>query len=621
MTPQHHRQLERLVSLCARKAWVVAYGLLRDADEAFDAVQQAFVVAARKPDRIPTDDPWPWFGVVVAHEARNLRRKKRPWTNHEGAGGMNANGSDPQDAASRLEARDRLREAVDRLPGPERDAVTLTHLGGMTHRAAAQALGIPRQTVTLHVQRGLKKIGTALSEDRRDIARRLAAAPLFAMPVDFEAMKAHWAQAAAAALPAAATATATVATTTALGGLAMSSKLLWVLSISAALGVGALGGHALGRSASDGATEDTAHQERTTLPLRGNAPKLEPASATTDMRALQASIDDLRTRLAASNKRGEELAQRLAEAQARRPKSSGPLFTFGPVGKLAAIQEANWVDLAKSSQVVHDGILEVREHAKRGEKAPQAVYLRIQENVEAMRKYEYRTIGKIDTDAKHNGEYTHPLTVANLLGAALADASAPLTAAQIEKITALGTAYENDVASMRARWVDAPRVKRIFEEYRLKGRFVGELKAILDPKQRVAVYNERTEGIAGLDLHCPTLMILHTSPLLVGSDGASIGEKLQTMLIKKYRIAEAEHEALHAAVQAWMESTRGLIATPTPKPDLKHYTYAQGLEAGGATVALAERILAEVRLDDEGRNTLMGDFAIYVPRRIEADGM
>src|SRR5690349_2142690 len=60
-----------------RRGWGLALTFLREANDASDAVQQAFLVATRKPEQVPLDDPWPWFARVLALEAANLRRKRR----------------------------------------------------------------------------------------------------------------------------------------------------------------------------------------------------------------------------------------------------------------------------------------------------------------------------------------------------------------------------------------------------------------------------------------------------------------------------------------------------------------------------------------------------------------
>ena len=114
---------------CAAPAWRLARALLRDADEAYDAVQQAFLVAARKPAAVPSGDPWPWFSVVVAHEARNLRRKKRPAPVGVGGGddaregaimdGPDPRAEEPAHAAGDADEVRRLWVALDALPAVE----------------------------------------------------------------------------------------------------------------------------------------------------------------------------------------------------------------------------------------------------------------------------------------------------------------------------------------------------------------------------------------------------------------------------------------------------------------------------------------------------------------------
>jgi RNA polymerase sigma-70 factor (ECF subfamily) len=130
--------------------------LLRDADEASDCVQSAFVAAARKPERIPADDPWPWFSAVLVNEARNARRKHKALPTDEEFM-MSDPRPDPATAAQRAELAGELRLAMQTLPEGERDALALTYIGGLTHAEAAQALGMPVKTVSSHVSRGRER--------------------------------------------------------------------------------------------------------------------------------------------------------------------------------------------------------------------------------------------------------------------------------------------------------------------------------------------------------------------------------------------------------------------------------------------------------------------------------
>ena len=69
-------RIELCVSECAEKAWRLAYGLMRNRADAEDVLQQSFLVAASKPDRIPNEDCWKWFATVLTFEARNAWRKR-----------------------------------------------------------------------------------------------------------------------------------------------------------------------------------------------------------------------------------------------------------------------------------------------------------------------------------------------------------------------------------------------------------------------------------------------------------------------------------------------------------------------------------------------------------------
>jgi hypothetical protein len=290
------------------------------------------------------------------------------------------------------------------------------------------------------------------------------------------------------------------------------------------------------------------------------------------------------------------------------------------MGSLPAVREANWSEMASASQTVTDALRAIQGYRDRGEQAPQEVYLRLQENVERMRKYEYRTIGKMPTDAKHNGEYTHPITLANLMAAILSAASLPLDDAQITRINELGLAFESEFARMRERQPEGtPRVARMLAEYRLKGRFTDDILAVLTTEQRLEVVDPETKGLAGLDLHNPTLMILHTSPVITGASIDEIAGKLRRMLAAKLSLAESELSALDGPLEAWRNDVRAMLK-PVPEARVRHYSYEDGDAAGRATVALTRRLLDEVPLSETARSDLVDDYAIYIPRLVDHQG-
>jgi RNA polymerase sigma-70 factor (ECF subfamily) len=190
--PDSLARLEQLFEAAHQRAWRLAYSLLRDAHAAFDCVQQAYLVAAKNPGRIPDGDAWPWFAVVVGFEARNLLRKKRPATNAEGVQVDKSPSESPELAAQRVDDGRLLWQALDTLPQEERQAIVLTHVNGLTHALAAQALGLPEKTVSSQVARGLERLRGKLKTREEELGSYLAVLPVAAPPGGFDAALAAW---------------------------------------------------------------------------------------------------------------------------------------------------------------------------------------------------------------------------------------------------------------------------------------------------------------------------------------------------------------------------------------------------------------------------------------------
>ena len=627
---RHDRErLEHCFERCARRAWRLARAWLRSGDDASDAVQQAFLVAARKPERIPSGDPWPWFSTVLVHEVRNARRKMRPTlftqfapvADPEGEASFDfadPHAEAPTTAAMREEDRERLWGALDSLPEAERTALVLTYVGGMTHAAVATALEVPRQTVTARIRRGLEKLRGSFRGGDERITAALAVYPVGSPPGGWESALVQWQSAAL-------TASSGSSAALAVGGGIVMKKGLWGAAAAGLVALGFWSGFEVGESKGTKAPETTELAVVDPVRLARDAEEAgwwspdEIAShtevAATRARAQQEEIDELRAERDALVAQLEEARTQLSAPVAR---SAGPTFTFGEFGALAAIREANWEEMADASLAVGDAIAEIY-RLEPGTSPEKAVLLSLQENVERMRKYEYRTIDKLPTSAKHNGELTHPITLTNLLAARLARAGLPLSEGQIEAINELGERFEAEFAALRASYPDgALRAQRVLDEYLLKGAFTDDLDSLLTAAQRDEVHDPETHRIASLDLYCPSLMIIHTSPLIVGTRPTEIRDKFRTLLQHRYALSP-ETEAgdvidLDAAIDAWWESCTSLTEVAVHPARAKNYTFDQSVLAGEATVALLREILSRRELTEESRTQILEDPAFFIPR-------
>ncbi|MCC7138028.1 MAG: sigma-70 family RNA polymerase sigma factor [Planctomycetes bacterium] len=638
--------LLRCAERCAAAAWRLARGLLHDADEAYDAVQQAFLVVARKPHAVPLDDPWPWFAAVVANEARNLRRKRRPATNRVGVAADGAamdrpdpRAADPAREAARADEVARLHAALDTLAPPEREAVVLTHLAGLSHAAAADIVRAPRQTVTDRARRGLDALAAACRGDALATARALALLPFAPPPDGLGPATTRWVAAARGAAGAASdgATTAATATTTSSGatGLAgpggtivATSKLGWVAGIALAAGLGFVGGGAtdgLGLFGSDVApgpasATPTAPREVGGAPatVAATTPaatgELVGVDAAASMRRLREENARLVARVEALERDAAAAGGKGAGPGAR----TGPTFTFGEMGRLDAVREADWGALAAAAKVVGDAVVEMQRHVDAGEAVPKEVMLRLQEHTERVRAYEYRTLDRMPTAARHNGELTHPISATNLLAGILAQAGRPLSAAQVAEFERLGMAFEEEFARVRATWgPDVPRARRLVDELRLKGACMDGLWAALTPEQRPLWVDPALRGLAGIDLFDPTLMVLHTSPVVAATRVEDLRGKLIALLRPKLGLAEgAASPALERAVDAFVgRTTLALVAVP--KARVRAYSFADALAAGEATADLVGALLRDADLAPDVRKALLDDPTWYVPRLVE----
>ena len=297
------------------------------------------------------------------------------------------------------------------------------------------------------------------------------------------------------------------------------------------------------------------------------------------------------------------------------PSAKGPTFTFGSMGRLDAVKEADWPALSAAAKVVGDSVAEIYRHTQAGEEVPKDVYLRLQENVERVRTYEYRTLDRMPTSALHNGELTHPISAANLLAGVLLQGGKPLTAAQVTEFERLGLLFEEEFGRQRAAYgPDTPRARKELDELRLKGKFMDGLWAALTDEQRPLWVDPALRGVAGVDLFDPTLMVIHSTTVVTGATAADLRPKLQALLRPKVGLAEGVVDPrLDAAVDAYLaRASRGL--EPVPRTAARNYTFAQAVVAGEASAELVEALLRGMTLTPELKRALLDDPTWYVAR-------
>jgi RNA polymerase sigma-70 factor, ECF subfamily len=161
-----------LVEMHQRRASRIAYQYLRDAAEADEAVQDAFVKVFSHIDSYR--ETWPfevWFTRILINgciDRRKSRARRDRWfSSGEVAGaaatdptvrGAGAHEGDPERQLLARERRGRIAAAIDRLDGRQRTVFMLCHYGDCTPREIGAMMGLNESTVRVHLFRAARKL-------------------------------------------------------------------------------------------------------------------------------------------------------------------------------------------------------------------------------------------------------------------------------------------------------------------------------------------------------------------------------------------------------------------------------------------------------------------------------
>jgi RNA polymerase sigma-70 factor, ECF subfamily len=172
---QARERFSGLVTAHQRRASRIAYQYLRDAAEADEAVQDAFVkvfghIASYR-------EAWPfevWFTRILINgclDRRKARARRDRWfaPSDDTAGADETKGLfggstslDPEERLLARERREHLASAIDRLDGRQRTVFMLCHYGDCTPREVSAMTGLNESTVRVHLFRAARKLRALL---------------------------------------------------------------------------------------------------------------------------------------------------------------------------------------------------------------------------------------------------------------------------------------------------------------------------------------------------------------------------------------------------------------------------------------------------------------------------
>ena len=173
-----HRAFQTLVERHQRKAYTVAYGVLRDQDAAIDATQDAFVKVFKSlPNFHGQSSFYTWLYRIVINVCIDKKRKAARsveveyddsymQSTEEPVAAMTLASTQidtPEQAYARSELRRQMGAAMDTLSTSHRQILVLREVQGMSYDELAETLELPRGTVMSRLFHARKKFQHSLN--------------------------------------------------------------------------------------------------------------------------------------------------------------------------------------------------------------------------------------------------------------------------------------------------------------------------------------------------------------------------------------------------------------------------------------------------------------------------
>ena len=167
-----------LVKRYQKKAFTVAYGILRNEDEAMDVTQDAFVKVYKALPRFKGQAAfYTWLYRIIVNlcidrKRKSSRRGEVAYEDTYTQGGEGAvagpvlasTGIDsPSKAYARRELREQMAKAMDSLSESHREILVLREVEGLSYEELSEALEVPKGTIMSRLFHARKNFQQALS--------------------------------------------------------------------------------------------------------------------------------------------------------------------------------------------------------------------------------------------------------------------------------------------------------------------------------------------------------------------------------------------------------------------------------------------------------------------------
>ncbi len=154
----------QLVDMDGNRCFAIAFRVLRDAERAKDAVQQAYLLAWRELPRLRDAERYDvWLYRLLVNACYEEARRYRRWTTNVRL--LPMDGPTGPDPFVSVDDRDALDRAFLRLSPDHRAVFVMHHYAGLPLATIAEVVGVPVGTVKSRLHNSVRNLRTALTND------------------------------------------------------------------------------------------------------------------------------------------------------------------------------------------------------------------------------------------------------------------------------------------------------------------------------------------------------------------------------------------------------------------------------------------------------------------------
>lgn len=327
------------------------------------------------------------------------------------------------------------------------------------------------------------------------------------------------------------------------------------------------------------------------------------------IRELQAELDRTKRDLDEARK-----APVVEKPPAETKTGKDPLVKFGKHADIKEIREANYEDAADANRKIMPALERILKAVAEGKEPDPADSTEISNQNARLQELAFKIIKKLPTNSPGNGEYTHPLNIANLIAHALKAAGKPLSEAQIARMAELGNQYEADYDRVQATYNENTlRLERLIDEADLKQRFYDGVVALLEQDQRDVIVSPLTYNRVRLDFYSPGLMLQGSAAPLHLTTRDDLRAELLKLAAKTWKLDLALLEGQGAVFDAYFNDL-GDFLEPMAQAKAEELFTPDCIRCGRAQIKAMKAIINNLSLDRDAAKVMRSDIHVYMPR-------